>query len=176
MDYYPELTAYRKYANKVILFASSSPPGSPLYSLSNYLHNIIKISIPTPRSVIKNSYHLVSKLSGTILDSQLELASLDVVSLFTNVPSELVLDSLQKRWPMISTNTAISIEEFLHATRLILDSTFFSFNHINYKQIFGTPMDSPLSPIISDLVLQDLETEALKLLRFEIPIYYQICR
>jgi len=30
-------------------------------------------------------------------------------------------------------------------------------------------MGSPLS----DLVLQDLETEALKLLRFEIPIYYR---
>jgi len=34
-------------------------------------------------------------------------------------------------------------------------------------------MGSPLSPIISDLVLQDLETEALKLLPFEIPIYYR---
>jgi len=109
-----------------------------------------------------------------ILDPQLELASLDVVFLFTNVPSELVLDfSLQKRWHLISTNTSIPIEEFLCVTRLILDCTFFSFNHINYKQIFGTPMGSSLSPIISDLVLQDLETEALKLLRFEIPIHYR---
>jgi len=47
---------------------------SPLYSLSNYLHNIIKNSIPTPPSFIKNSYHLVSKLSGIRLDPQLELA------------------------------------------------------------------------------------------------------
>jgi len=70
--------------------------GSPLYSLSNFLHNTIKSSIPTPHSFLKNSYHLVSKLSGKILDSQLELASLDVVSLFTNVPSDLVLESLQK--------------------------------------------------------------------------------
>jgi len=33
-------------------------------------------------------------------------------------------------------------------------------------------MGSPLSPI-SDLVLQDLETQALKLLQFKIPIYYK---
>jgi len=146
--------------------------GSPLYSLSNYLHNIIKSSIPTPLSFIKNSYHLVSKLNGITLDSQLELASLDVVSLFTNVPFELVYEGIQKRWELISMNTAIPIEEFLTAIcRLILNSTFFSFNHVNYKQIFGTSMGFPLSPIISDLVLQDLETQALQLLQFKIPIY-----
>jgi len=147
--------------------------GSLLYSLSNFLHNTIKSSIPTPHCFIKNSYHLVSKLSGKNLDSQLELASFDVVSLFTNVPSDLVLESLQKRWELISTNTAIPLEEFLNATRLILDSTFFTFNHVNYKQIFGTLMGFPLSPIISDIVLQDLETEALQLLPYEIPIYYR---
>jgi len=65
------------------------------------------------------------------------------------------------------------MEEFLGATKLILNSTFFSFNHINYKQIFGTPMGSPLSPIISDPVLQDLETQALKNLDFQIPVYYR---
>jgi len=34
-------------------------------------------------------------------------------------------------------------------------------------------MGSPLSLIISDVVLQDLETEALQLLPYEIPIYYR---
>jgi len=62
--------------------------GSPLYALSNFLHNTIKNSISTPNSFIKNSYHLVSKLSGITLDAQLQFAFLDVVFLFTNVPSE----------------------------------------------------------------------------------------
>jgi len=147
--------------------------GSPLYHLANFLHNIIKSSIPMPHSQIINSYHLVSKLSGNYFDSKFELASLDVVSLFTNVPTDLVFISLQKRWNLISLNTDIPMSEFLTATRLVLDSTFFSFNHIIYKQIFGTPMGSPLSPIISDIVLQDIETEALKLCQHEIPIFYR---
>jgi len=42
-----------------------------------------------------------------------------------------------------------------------------------YKQVFGTPMGSPLSPIIADLVLRDLETKALKTLPFSIPIYFR---
>jgi len=46
--------------------------GSPLYTLSNFLHNIIKSSIPTPHSFIKNSYYFVNKLSK-ILDSRIGL-------------------------------------------------------------------------------------------------------
>lgn len=38
-----------------------------------------------------------------------------------------------------------------------MDSIFFSFNNLFYKQIFGTPMSSPLSPMVADLVIQDLE-------------------
>jgi len=67
----------------------------------------------------------------------------------------------------------VPFEEFIIAIRLILNSAFFSFNHIYYKQIFGTPMGSSLSSIISDIVLQDLEIQALQLLQFKIPIYYK---
>ncbi|EFN65965.1 hypothetical protein EAG_11497, partial [Camponotus floridanus] len=42
-----------------------------------------------------------------------------------------------------------------------VDSTFFRFNGIIYKQIFGTPMGSPLSSICADLVWQDLEDKAI---------------
>jgi len=34
-------------------------------------------------------------------------------------------------------------------------------------------MGSPLSPIIADLVLQDLETKAIEILPFELPLYFR---
>src|SRR5580765_5024327 len=40
-----------------------------------------------------------------------------------------------------------------------------------YRQTFGTPMASPLSPIIADLTLQDLESKALASLSFTLPFY-----
>jgi len=46
--------------------------------------------------------------------------------------------------------------------KIRINSIFFTFNNICYKQIHGTPMGSPLFPIIADLVLQDLEMSALK--------------
>jgi len=101
------------------------------------------------------------------------LASLDVVSLFTNVPWEKVYDAITNQWHLISRNTAIKKEEFIRAMKLVLDSTFFSFNKIVYKQIFGTPMGSPLSPIVADLVLQDLKVRTMDRLQFKLPIYYR---
>jgi len=42
--------------------------------------------------------------------------------------------------------------EILGAVKFILDSTFFIFDDIFYKQIFGTPMGSPLSLVIANLI------------------------
>ncbi len=56
---------------------------------------------------------------------------------------------------------------------LIFNSTYFQFDGKFYKQIFGLPMGSPLSPILSDMVVQDLENEILSSLKFQIPVYYR---
>lgn len=61
--------------------------------------------------------------------------------------------------------------EFISAVRFVLDSTFFTFNGIIYQQTFDTPMGSPLSPIMTDIVLQDLEERALTSLNFT-PSFY----
>ncbi|EFN69623.1 hypothetical protein EAG_03688, partial [Camponotus floridanus] len=61
--------------------------------------------------------------------------------------------------------------EFLIGLRLVLNSTFFRFNGMIYKQIFSTSMRSPLSPIYADLVLQDLEERAIIQLSFHLPFY-----
>jgi len=43
----------------------------------------------------------------------------------------------------------------------VLSSTYFTFGNRIYKQIFGTPMGSPLSPIVAGLVMRDLEEHTL---------------
>jgi len=145
----------------------------PLYSLGNYLHGIISKNISKPHSHILNSHQLVEKLNGTTIEKGYDLISLDVVSLFTNVPVNMAIDSVSNRWCNISKSTKIPKNEFIAALQLILESTYFVFNNIVYKQKFGTPMGSPLSPIIAEIVLQDLEVKALGLLKLNIPFYYR---
>ncbi|XP_018308772.1 uncharacterized protein [Mycetomoellerius zeteki] len=149
------LTKIHKQGNPLRIIVSST--NSPLYYFSLYLHNIINDSILEAPSYIRNSFQLVEKLKDICIEPDYLLVSLDVVSLFTNVPIELVSDGIAKRWEYISGKTVIPLNEFLIAVRLVLNSTFFMFNNKYYKQIFGTPMGSPLSPIAADIVMQDFE-------------------
>jgi len=96
---------------------------------------------------VGNSFRLVRELDGKNLKPGCTLASLDVVSLFTNVPIEHVYDTISDRWNLIERNTSIPKEDFINAIKLVLESTFFSFNKIVYRQVFGIPMGSPLPPL-----------------------------
>jgi len=54
---------------------------SPLYQLSKYLHEIINNNIPDTSSHIDNSFQLVRKLNGLVLGDDIDLISLNAVSL-----------------------------------------------------------------------------------------------
>jgi len=91
--------------------------------------------------------------------------------MFTNIPVNLAIESISNRWVQISKGTKIPKNEFIKTLKLILESTFFRFNNSIYKQKFGAPMSSPLSPIISEIVLQEMK--ALKMLNIRIPFYFR---
>lgn len=65
------------------------------------------------------------------------------------------------------------MEEFLNAVSFVLSSTYFVFDNVVYKQTYGTPVGLPLSPIIADIVLQDIENEALNRIDIQLPFYYR---
>lgn len=47
---------------------------------------------------------------------------------------------------------------------LVLNSTYFSFNNINYHQMNGSPVGTPLSPFLVEIVKRDLDNTCLSLL------------
>jgi len=146
---------------------------SPFYFLASFLQGIIKKHVPNTFSHLNNSFELTEKLKNIFISDNHILISLDVTSMFTNIPLDLTIKSIEKRWVHISNNCLIPKEEFLTALRLIFDSTYFIFDGVIYKQKFGTPMGSPLSPIISDLVIRDLEERALEKLDFPPSFYFR---
>ncbi|EFN65257.1 hypothetical protein EAG_04936, partial [Camponotus floridanus] len=59
---------------------------SPLYDLAIFLHKIMTKSFPSASSHIDNSFEFVRNISTIDYPHEYLLISLDVVSLFTNIP------------------------------------------------------------------------------------------
>ncbi|XP_011858700.1 PREDICTED: uncharacterized protein LOC105556227, partial [Vollenhovia emeryi] len=137
-----------------------SSVNTPLHTFSTFLHKIIYSSVPKPDSHILNSFELVNKLNGLHLEQDYDIIPLDVISFFTNVPIDLAIDIIAtSHYHLSPLPTCQYIPERIHS------------NNTFYKQTFGTPMGSPLSPIIADITMQDLEIRALEALTFVPPFY-----
>ncbi|KYN38511.1 hypothetical protein ALC56_07111 [Trachymyrmex septentrionalis] len=96
---------------------------SPLYNLASFLNDILHDSIPVANSFIKNNFHLTKHISNLAISQQ---SSFHLIERKTNIPKR----------------------EFFKVLELICNSTIFCFNDKFYKQTFGVPMDSSLSPIV----------------------------
>lgn len=146
--------------------------GSPTYNLSKYLSKILKPISRKTDTFVKNSLDLKNNIDKIIIPSSHSLVSLDVVSMFDNIPLDLALDCIEEKFNLNKNLTKISKNEILIAVRTVFNNTIFSFNNSFYKQLSGCPMGSPLSPIVSNLVMEDVEKRALSKLSFK-PILYK---
>jgi len=74
---------------------------------------------------------------------------------------------------LIEKHSTLPKGEFLLAIKLVLQSTYFTFNNNYYKQTFEAPMGFPLSPIVVNFVLQKLEIKVISKLSMKLfPIFY----
>ena len=55
-----------------------------------------------------------------------------------------------------------------------MNSTYFKFNGKFYKQKFGTPIGSVISPVLAEMVMEDLEEFVFEKFDFELPFYLSI--
>ena len=88
------------------------------------------------------------------------LVSFDVKQLFTSIPHSLAKDCIRN---FLIENMDIFMETTLdevHIIKLVdlcLESICFSFRKKLYKQISGTPMGSPVSVVVAEIVIQHME-------------------
>jgi len=85
-----------------------SSVGSPLHNLATFLMSILRESFSVPVDSYKNSIELVKKLNNIHIPADHCLVSLDVISLFTNVPIDLVLNSIERNWQLIELQRYLS--------------------------------------------------------------------
>lgn len=145
---------------------------SPTYNLSKFLANILKNITTKNNHYIKDSFEFKKFIDNISVPTNHKLVSFDVISLFTNIPTDLAIKCIQDRWIEISEYTTIPLELFLDAIKICLNSTYFTFDTIFYKQIFGIAMGSPISSVITEIVMEHIQENALKNLDYK-PTFYK---
>ena len=90
------------------------------------------------------------------------MISLDVVTLFTNVPIDLAIESLDeiyRKHPEIGEKFTIPWKDMINLIKLCMSSSVFQFEDKFYEQHHGAPMGSPLSPVLANAAMDKLERE-----------------
>ena len=141
---------------------------SPTYGVSSFLAKFLSPVVGNTENTVKNSCHFAEFVRGKTLKADQVLVSFDVVSLFTNITVDLAIKVATKRLSktgchFVTKNIArsLSVEDTIDLLSFSLNTTYFVFEGCYYQQVFGTAMGSPVSAVIANLVMEDVEQRAL---------------
>ena len=90
--------------------------------------------------------------------------SYDVSSLFTSIPIDPAITIIRKHLEQdkhLHQKTNMTVNHICCLLEFCLKSTYFQFKGRYYKQTEGAAMGSPISPIVANLFMEDLEVQAI---------------
>ena len=147
-----------------------TPPGRPIVSatghpterISEYVSNILNPLVFKLPSFIKDTTHFLNKLSSLDnLPNNSLLVSLDVSSLYTNIPHsegiQAAREHLNKR-----TTQRPPTETICDLINIILQNNNFEFDGQFFLQKHGTAMGTRMAPSYANLFMGSLEATALE--------------
>ena len=138
------------------------PPGRPIVSanycptekISQLVDHFIQPLVPKLDSYIRDSGHFLWLLDNLELPQNVILCTLDVTSLYTNIPNtegiEAVRKSLSLNRDPYENPTNNSICELL---KLVLTCNNFQFDNKHYFQVGGTAMGTKLAPSFANIFM-----------------------
>ena len=147
---------------------------SPTYNLSKYLASIISPIRGNPATTVINSAKFCDFLKSVTIPPDHEMVSFDVVSLFTSIPVELAVSVTKERLAKddsLVDRTSLSVDEICLLLEFCLKATEFTFQKDFYRQVFGCAMGSPVSALMADIVMEDVESRILSHRNFSVMVW-----
>jgi hypothetical protein len=140
--------------------------GSPSYALCKYIVAILKNLTTESKFNIKNAIEFKDKINDENINDDEILVSFDVVSLFPSIPLDLALSTIKSKWTQIQQHTEIPEQTFLEIVKFcIVENRYFKYEDTIFSQLKGMPMGSPASPVIADIVMEELLKNTLEKLK-----------
>ena len=136
---------------------------SPTYGLSKFLASLLKPVVGLFAHHVRNSQDFAQFIKSQHLSGTEIPVFFDVVSLFTRVLTDLAVQVSCERLendPSLSQRTSLSVD-ICSLLSLCLEATYLVFEGIFYQQVHGTAMGSPVSVVVANLVMEDIERRAL---------------
>lgn len=130
---------------------------SPGYTAAKAITGILtRLCKDRTRYNVLNSKAAIERIKATRILPDMKARSYDAVSMFTNISVGAAMLAVRKRQDEMQLNME-SIILILDVIRFVcVMNTEISFNDKCYKQVKGLRMGSSLSPILADLVMEDL--------------------
>ena len=139
------------------------PPFQPiLLTLQTPTYNLAKFLVPILNPLTKNQYTVKDSFQFAEeiceQDPTLTMGSLDVDSLFTNIPLDETIDiCINQLFENTDTVEGFKKSELKQLLCLATKESYFIFNDLLYKQIDDVAMGSPLGPCLTNAFLSYYE-------------------
>jgi hypothetical protein len=139
-----------------------SGSGCPTEKISSFVDEHIKPFVPSIPSYVRDTADFINKVERIPnLPNQFHLVTLDVTSLYTNIPNHEGMVAVAKCLRDNHATYTITHNKLLALLRLVLHCNNFEFDGKHYLQCGGTAMGTRLAPSYANLFMGELEKKLL---------------
>ena len=114
---------------------------------------------------VQNNKDFLDTIKNITIKPDECIMSYDVSALFTSIPIEPAINIIEKHLKEdkdLHSRTNMKIQHIMSLLRFCLNNSYFSFQGRFYQQTEGAAMGSPISPIVANLFMEDLEFQAIQ--------------
>ena len=143
-------------------------PGRPIISgcdgpterISSFLDHILQPIAQAQKSYLKDTTQFINFIEKRTVPKNAILVSMDVNSLYTNIPQEEGIYTVCKAYESFYKNdTPIPTHSLAGLLRLILQENSFQFKEKNYLQTHGTAMGTKVAVSFANIFMSAVERE-----------------
>lgn len=135
--------------------------GHPTEKISHFLDLQLQPFVQSLPSFIKDTTDFINKTPSENLPPNTLLVTLDVTSLYTNIPHDEGIEACRKVWDSRAIKSPPT-ESLVNLLSLVLKRNNFVFNDEHFLQVNGTAMGTRVAPSYANIFMGDLEKRMLQ--------------